>query len=300
MSSIWQNMSAWFRSQPEPPRMDNEQRTPPNQDPGSSTPVRRAQLNLEPSRGSPQISDVTVTSRDSDLPNRPDEEEPQGPAESRSFIPISRHDDTPWHNHSQHYNPIEAITPGILPSISHQSCQTEPIPKLNDNDTSDDEENSYNTRPKTPNSRWYNDKRVTFSQNQTTAFPNQYENLSPEYNPANLAPEYNQTRQRDLYLPEGPHGFNQPPTIQPHPPMSSTPFGHTSMTTNPPTPTYSSSQNSHPSSSRYPTLPSPGYGYSPVDHYQRRRRDKEPGKYDGKGDLGDYLFHFSKVAKRNG
>ncbi len=46
---------------------------------------------------------------------------------------------------------------------------------------------------------------------------------------------------------------------------------------------------------RYPTLPISGYG-APT---RTSHREKEPSKYDGRGDLADYLHHFNRVAKRN-
>ena len=46
----------------------------------------------------------------------------------------------------------------------------------------------------------------------------------------------------------------------------------------------------------YPLIPQPAYN----ERSTPRRKEKEPAKYDGKTDLVDYLYHFSKVAKRNG
>ena len=47
------------------------------------------------------------------------------------------------------------------------------------------------------------------------------------------------------------------------------------------------------------TEPNPFFSQS-FSSMTRRRKEKEPAKYDGKTDLTDYLCHFGKVAKRNG
>ena len=66
------------------------------------------------------------------------------------------------------------------------------------------------------------------------------------------------------------------------------------METHPPTPRTPISAFSTNRNSRYPSLQ---LSSTPSNH--RRKKEKDPSKYDGRSDLSDYLYHFAKIAKRN-
>ena len=283
MSSIWGNISGWLRGQPNPPSMDGENEYPGSgQGPTSSTPI--SSIEPETPRGIPAeaASDEIIREESSEgtsvtdfaqyIPTRTSRTAKKRKVVFKNDRTFSSASDIPPGVFEEvGYRPLK--TPYRFPERPARNIFEEPpyqrleVP-MNSVSRSDLEKQTINFPYCSQEKSSYPDTEFLFHERQV--YP------SPSHTPH----PHNQSMVTNPGTPQ-----DSPPLIQPSPilPIYTTPR-----------------QSQYVSSSQQSRYPSLHLATSSDSHYSRRKKEKEPSKYDGKTDLADYLFHFSKVAKRNG
>ena len=267
MSSIWGNISGWFRGQPDPPSLDGENEyRGSRQEPASSTPISHQELEI------PRVmarTDRTNEEIREDIPRHNSDEGSESTSETDFTLPTrtyraGKKRKVVFENDKSFSSPISDIPPGIFEEVNYRPPQT-----------------PYHLP----------ERRVHTQQVPTNNF------LYSQEKPADQGPaSFFDERQVHPSPNHAPHKHNQSMVTNPGTPQDSPPLTQPS----PILPLYTPVRSQYASSSQQSRYPSLQLATSSDSHYSRRKKEKEPSKYDGKTDLADYLFHFSKVAKRNG